>query len=185
MKSRAVKPCRGFTLVEILIVMIIVGVMASMAVLAIGGDPHQQLKQEAQRIRLVLQLAADEALLQGQEYGLKLTREGYQVLQFDEEKEEWTAAELEAFAAYQLPNDITLSLQSEGSTVDLTILNKNEQQQDQKPQEESALKPALLLLSSGEMTPFTLQLHSADSERHMQLAGDGLGDISLGRQHDH
>jgi general secretion pathway protein H len=182
MKSCAVKPCRGFTLVEILIVMIIVGVMASMAVLAIGGDPHQQLKQEAQRIRLVLQLAADEALLQGQEYGLKLARESYQVVQFDDEKEEWAEAPLEAFDAYQLPNDITLSLQSEGSTVDLTILNKNEEEQNQKSQEENELKPALLLLSSGEMTPFTLQLNSANADYKMQLSGDGLGEIRLGNQ---
>ncbi len=182
MKSSAVKPAPGFTLIEILIVMIIVGVMASMAVLAIGGDPHQQLKKEAQRIRLVLQLAADEALLQGQEYGLKLARESYQIVQFDNEKEEWAEAKLEAFAAYKLPNDITLSLQSEGSSVDLTILNKIEQQQDQKPSDESTLKPALLLLSSGEMTPFTLQLQSADAEYKMQLSGDGLGDIRLGNQ---
>jgi len=180
MKSSAVKTARGFTLVEILVVMVIVGLMAGMAVLAIGGDPHQQLKQEAQRIRLVLQLAADEALLQGQEYGLKLAREGYQVVQFDDEKEEWATATLEAFDAYQLPNDITLSLQSEGSTVDLTILNKNEEEQN--PQEESELKPALLLLSSGEMTPFTLQLHSANADYKMQLSGDGLGEIRLGNQ---
>lgn len=175
------KPARGFTLVEILIVIIIVGVMASMAVLAIGGDPHQLLKREAQRLRLVLQLGADEALLQGREYGLKLTREGYQVVQFNEDKGEWSTATLEAFAAYQLPNNMTLSLQSEGSSVDLTLLNKNEQQ-DQKPRDENTLKPALLLLSSGEMTPFTLQLQSADAEYKMQLSGDGLGDIRLGNQ---
>jgi len=180
-----VKSCRGFTLVEILVVMVIVGLMAGMAVLAIGGDPHQQLKQEAQRIRSVLQLAADEALLQGQEYGLKLAPDGYQVVLFDEEQEQWTETTQQAFSAYQFPNDITLSLQSEGSKIDLTILNKTEEAtQNQKPAEESALKPALLLLSSGEMTPFTLQLHSADTEQQMQLSGDGLGDIRLGGQHD-
>jgi len=177
-----VKPCRGFTLVEILVVMVIVGLMAGMAVLAIGGDPHQQLKQEAQRIRSVLQLAADEALIQGQEYGLKLASEGYQMVQFNEELAQWTEATQEAFAAYQLPNDITLSLQSEGSKIDLTTLNKSEEEKQNKKQQE--LKPALLLLSSGEMTPFTLQLHSADAEHQIQLSSDGLGNIRLGGQRD-
>ncbi|EGG99337.1 General secretion pathway protein H [gamma proteobacterium IMCC2047] len=181
-----VKRCRGFTLVEILVVMVIVGLMAGMAVLALGGDPRQQVKQEAQRIRSVLQLAADEALMSGQEYGIKLAEQEYQVVRFDDHQQRWIKAEQEAFAAYQLSDEISLSLQSEGSQVDLAALNKSveELELEKRNPQQDQLKPSLLLLSSGETTPFSLQLTSADNEHHIQLVGDGLGNIRIGYPHD-
>jgi len=173
---------RGFTLVEILVVIVIIGLMAGMAVLAIGTDPQRKIKQEAERARTVLQLAADEALMLGREYGLVIQQSGYQVVQFDEQKLQWQETVSPAFDHYTLPDTVEISLQSEGSKVDLKQLN---QADDEKSEENSdTLKPALLLLSSGEVTPFTLHFSSDDQANGYRLSSDGLGEIKMDRQHD-
>lgn len=172
------KIARGFTLVEILVVIVIVGLLASMAILTIGSNPQQLLKQEAQRALAVLQLATDEALLEGREYGLFIDRESYQIVQFNEQTLLWEADPTPAFARYSLPNDINMNLESEGKVVDLgKLLNRDS---EQKQQTENNLQPRLLLLSSGEVTPFTLAFSADYLPKRFTLSSDGLAGIKLG-----
>jgi general secretion pathway protein H len=53
----------GFTLVEIMVVMVIIGITLGLASLNAMPSPHQDLQKEAQRIALLLQLARDEAIV--------------------------------------------------------------------------------------------------------------------------
>ena len=41
---------RGFTLIEIMVVMVLIGILASFAVLSIGGGPRDRLLEEGQRL---------------------------------------------------------------------------------------------------------------------------------------
>ncbi|MDH3908939.1 MAG: prepilin-type N-terminal cleavage/methylation domain-containing protein, partial [Gammaproteobacteria bacterium] len=62
----------GFTLVEILVVIVIISIVMSIAMLSItlaGGD--NQLRDEAQRVISLVDVAQDESLLQGREFGLE------------------------------------------------------------------------------------------------------------------
>jgi general secretion pathway protein H len=53
----------GFTLVELMVVMVIIGVTLGVASLNALPSPRQDLQKEAQRIALLLQLARDEAIV--------------------------------------------------------------------------------------------------------------------------
>ena len=53
----------GFTLVELLVVMVIIGLTLGMATLNAIPSPRQDLDKEAQRLALLLQLARDEAIV--------------------------------------------------------------------------------------------------------------------------
>ena len=53
----------GFTLVEIMVVMVIIGITLGIASLNAIPSPKQHLQAEAQRLALLLQLARDEAIV--------------------------------------------------------------------------------------------------------------------------
>ena len=53
---------RGFTLIEILAVLVIVGIVLALASVQYARSPAQTLEEEARRLALVLELARDEAM---------------------------------------------------------------------------------------------------------------------------
>ena len=56
---------RGFTLVEVLAVLAIIGIVVALAQVRFGPSPAQTLDHEARRLALVLEAARDEAMMQG------------------------------------------------------------------------------------------------------------------------
>lgn len=52
---------RGFTLLEMLIVLVIAGILVSAATLTMHRNPRTDLREEAQRVALLLESAGDEA----------------------------------------------------------------------------------------------------------------------------
>jgi general secretion pathway protein H len=51
----------GFTLLELLVVMVLAGILLTIVSVSVTPDPRQQLAREGQRVGQVLALAADEA----------------------------------------------------------------------------------------------------------------------------
>ena len=87
----------GFTLIELLIVIVIVSVLAGLTVISIApGSPQRTLKREAQRLEATLLTAAESALLDGLEYGLRVTGKAYQIVKFDPRTEQWIQQETPA-----------------------------------------------------------------------------------------
>ena len=70
----------GFTLVEIMVVMVIIGVTLGLVSLNAIPSPHQDLQAEAQRLTLLLQLARDEAIVRNRPVAFEATPERYRFL---------------------------------------------------------------------------------------------------------
>ena len=73
---KAGRTARGFTLIEILVVLALITLLTGLAVLSAGtmGSP---VTREARRLAASLQLAADESRLQGRVLGLRISNDGY------------------------------------------------------------------------------------------------------------
>lgn len=72
---------KGFTLIELLIVIVLIGIIGSMTMLSIGsGNQRDRQKQEAERLLQLLQLASQEAIIQGMPVALEYYRHGYRFL---------------------------------------------------------------------------------------------------------
>ena len=70
----------GFTLVEILIVMTIIGITLGMVSLNAIPSPRQDLENEAKRLTLLLQLARDEAIVRNRQVAFEASPERYRFL---------------------------------------------------------------------------------------------------------
>ncbi|MGE0370290.1 MAG: type II secretion system minor pseudopilin GspH [Gammaproteobacteria bacterium] len=167
--SEAVRPRRvpgrghGFTLLEILVVVLIIGIVLTLATLALRDDIDERLKTEARRLAALLTLASQETVLQGSEMAAVFTPQGYRFQVLEEDK--WVDAGDAVLRARQLAEDLTLFIEVEGET--------------ESARDKDAEEPRIYLLSSGEMTPFTLTLKDRNSTATYQLRGDFSGEFTF------
>jgi len=163
---------RGFTLLEILVVVVIIGVMATLAVLSIGNRTlDDRLAVEARRLQELLALAADEAVLQGVELGFIQTPEGYAFLALKDGK--WIPLEdIGPLRSRTLAEPFYLQLLIEGRRVAPVRTDD----------EKTELKPQVVLLSSGDATEFILELRAQQFDPYYRLQGDVLGRVKLDRK---
>jgi general secretion pathway protein H len=71
---------RGFTLLELLVVLVIAGITLGMVSFNAMPSPQQLLQTEAQRIALLLQLARDEAIVRDHPVAFEANTERYRFL---------------------------------------------------------------------------------------------------------
>jgi general secretion pathway protein H len=60
-RSERFAPQHGFTLLEMLVVIVLAGILISVVTISVTPDPRQKLTREAQRIGQLMVLASDEA----------------------------------------------------------------------------------------------------------------------------
>jgi len=186
------KHSRGFTLLEVMLVVLLMGLAATAVTMTMGDSgPKQQLTREAQRFMAATETVLDETVLSGQFIGIVVDKDKYHFVLFKENK--WQPLEQDRLLAEkQLPEGITLSVELEG----LPLVQEDEEQDswfDEPFIEESDAdkkkfpEPQIMLLPSGEMTAFELSFITSDSMGEtveVLVSGDSLGRLKLGRFDD-
>jgi general secretion pathway protein H len=168
----ALRDNSGFTLLELLVVLVIIGILLTMAAISVGGGGEQrQLREEAQRLAALVALAGDEAVLKSQELMLAVEGNGYAFLVQDEEGEWLPVDESGSLRPRELPEGMHLSV-----TVDEPLIQQP--QSEGKDQEKESEPGQVWILSSGEMSPVTLTLR-LDGGPEYQLHGDLIGNLTL------
>lgn len=69
--------CAGFTLLEMLVVIVLAGILVSIVTINTTPDPRQQLEREALRVGQLMGLAADEARIRQQPIAWEADLSGY------------------------------------------------------------------------------------------------------------
>ncbi|MFK0094392.1 GspH/FimT family protein [Pseudomonas sp. NPDC090592] len=71
---------RGFTLLEIMLVLLLVGVVLAMAGLQVGQGPQRLAQQEAGLFLQLVQYARQQAVLEGRELAVHVDPRGYRLV---------------------------------------------------------------------------------------------------------
>ncbi len=156
--------CRGFTLLELMLVIMLIGLLATMVTLNFSGESRQErLGKEAERFQQVTQYVAETAMLKQQEWGLYVLADRYGFLYYDYNQAKWLEAEQpDGVRQHKVAADISLVLELDGlEGADSNLLSQLDWQfdEDGQPTEEERKIPVLpqvFLLSSGEISPFKL-----------------------------
>jgi general secretion pathway protein H len=171
----------GFTLIEILVVIVIVGIVMSIAILSItlaGGD--SQLREEAQRMVSLVEVAQDESLLQGREFGLEFMQGSYRFVEFDPLTRQWTEiVGDDTLRLRQLPEELELELFIEDRRVVLkSDPARVRTEEDARPGVEQ-YAPHVLIYSSGDMSPFELHFVRRIDDSMLAVQGDFAGKVEI------
>jgi general secretion pathway protein H len=173
----------GFTLIELLVVVVVIGVIVSIGLLSLGvlGD-DRQLRREAFRIGSLLEVAQDEAVMQGREFGLEVLLSSYRFVEFDPFQRRWAEVQTDdVFRARQLPEGIEFDLLLEDKSVLLKIdaEDLSEEDEEERLNSKNEFAPHILIFSSGDSTPFELRIVDRAREYTVILTGDLAGSIEV------
>ena len=155
---------RGFTLIELLVVVVILGVVIGAVTLAVGSvGGERQLARQAEQMRALFAYACEQAELSGRDVGISVDTEGFRFSIANGEA--WIARDASELRARTWLGGTLPTLSRDAQAIAVT---------DKTPE-----KPQLVCFSSGEMTPFRLELALADVTKHFRIDGQPDGDIQL------
>ena len=180
--------------------MFIVGVLATMFTISVGvtgGD--RQLESEADRLIAVIDLAREEAVIQGREIGLRFYNNGYEFSAFYEDfveyhdednpdQSEWVPLDRSTLLGpRQLPDGLRFELEIDGREVILMSPDEDDDrpvtQPDENPDAEetpaNTFRPQVMVYSSGDLSPFTVQVRREFANRGTRIEFDIDGSVEI------
>jgi general secretion pathway protein H len=179
---RPARAQHGFTLLEILVVIVIIGVMVSMVTLSIGLlGADRQVEEETRRFWAVLRQAREEAELQAIDLAIFVGTTDYEFLRFDTRRTEWqSVVEDKLYAQRTLPEGLRFRLWMEGREIVLKpgLPDRSKKDENQK------WPPQLTVLSSGDVVPFELQIERDGAPALWRLTSLADGDLRIEQRKD-
>ena len=166
--ARARADSAGFTLIEIMVVVVIIGVVAALMVLSFtltGRD--RELEKESDRLFALFTYAREQAELQTREYGVLFQDDGYEFLSYDVRRAIWRGVpDDEALVARRLPDGLGVKLTVEARPVVLT-----------RPKDARDKTPQVMIFSNGDLTSFAATLEREGGLRSVTVTQDDQGQV--------
>lgn len=176
---------QGFTLLEVMVVLAIIGGLLAMATLSSGDRQAQdETTQFARHLSTLFSAYRQEAVFQNIDLGVAMDEQALQLLSFQDvnsqefsanktreeldklSKNPWQTYSGSLKSQLEAPEHVFITLEVEGQKVDF----------DELLDEKDGAKPALMFLSSDEYTPYLLTLtHDSDDHFQVLIRGDGFG----------
>jgi len=168
--AKASKRIQGYTLIEMMVVIAIMGLLTSIVLPYLPGDKQELLQDEVDRFESRIAYAQTQAVLQSQDLGLLIDGAEYRFMQ--RTAAAWQVLEEEPLQMQKIPEFLKQHLYIEGA--------------EYIPEESIDPKervPSVLFYSSGEISPFTYRLALAE-KHYIELKYNPLGEVERESIHE-
>lgn len=157
MKKNSPQSVNGFTLLEILVVLIIIGITLTFAILFFGDfGQKRRIVMFTETFVQKIKLAQQQAILEGQTYAVRLDQKGFQILKWLRH-DSWQPLSQKGIFNYQnFPQSVKINFS----------IQKNFSEQNM-----------VILHSSGDMTPFEMTFSNKNDQYILKVIGKHDGTI--------
>ena len=153
----------GFTLVEVLMSLLIIGLMTGLVVLNMP-ETEDPIDEQARLLAYRLETAAQTSMISNQTIGIQFTKDGYEAVRFV--GDEWETIEKFEFDMETAP---VVELVQNGAKIDLEKARKSK-------------IPVIRFDATGMATPFELKVDIYGDE--LKITGSSDGAIQVGEEED-
>ena len=164
----------GFSLLELLVVIVIIGIATLAVTLAFGDKQAERMSHKSRQLAALIELTQEQAIFNSQELGLLFTKDSYSFYKLEsvldkdkKEKSVWKIIEGDRILSKRsLPDGLEYELFLEGIKVTFSASKLKE------------VTPHVFILSDGSISPFELNLtDKIDHSYKMKMAVNGKYEI--------
>lgn len=150
----------GFTLIEILVVMVIISIISSVALLSIAQNQKKEIEKTAHMLASSIALAEEEAILRPATFALSLSKGSYQFFVAKNDNDHsWQPLSERVFKKHIIPSSVQISLKIHDEIIPLDG------------------KPHIIFSQSGDITPFIIFIGKEGESPLFQIIGNNSGEV--------
>ena len=147
-------PARGFTLIEVLVVVAIIVIVVGLVGVQLMRGPADLVKEESEHLALLLRAAREEAILQGRVFAFSAERDSYRFLRLERDGKLKPTQGDDVLRPQRLPQGVAIeALQIEGAG--------------------DSARDGVVFLPSGELPAFRIVLGATGARWSIVGAPDG------------
>lgn len=163
----------GYTLIEILVVMVIISIVGSVALLTMSHNRNTRYRDFTSALTTTLNFAEQQSLLTSNLIGLMMTSNGFQFYTYHsthDASSPWQVITTGPLQPRIFPSHTYVKLAIQGVPVTLA-------------EDFSHPAPQIVFSTNGDVTPFTLSIGASATALRYQIVGNLGGEIASGAYH--